>query len=61
MRKLAAVQGDDYTTGYLLDYDYIKNLYSLKAVDLRWQKELDADPKLIQQTKFVGQLKRSRW
>ena len=38
-------------------YDYIKNNYRLIAVDLSQQKELDADPKAIQQTEFVEQLK----
>ena len=41
----------------MLDYDYIKNHYKLIAVDLSRQKELDADPKVIQQIEFVGQLK----
>ena len=27
-------QGEDYTTGFLLDYDYVKNHYRLIAVDL---------------------------
>ena len=35
----------------------MKNHYDLKAVDLSWQKELDADLKAIQQVKIVGQLK----
>ena len=39
--------GNHYTTGCLLDYEYIKNHYRLIAVDLRQQKELDADPKAI--------------
>ena len=38
IRKLTTVQGDDFTTGFLLDYDYIKN-------HLSRQKELGADPK----------------
>ena len=28
IRKLTIVQGEDYTTGCLLDYDYIKNHYN---------------------------------
>ena len=56
--NLATGQGKDYTTGYLLDYDYIKNNYGLTAVDLSRQKELDADLKAIQQIEFVGQLKK---
>ena len=31
-------QGEDYTAGCLLDYDYIKNHYRLIAVDLSSQK-----------------------
>ena len=42
----------------MLDHDYIKNHYRLIAVDLSRQKELDADPKAIQQIEFVGQLKK---
>ena len=49
MKKLATVQGENYTTGSLLDYDYIKNRYRLIAVDLSKQKDLDADLKTIQQ------------
>ena len=55
IRKLTAGQGDDYTTGCLLDYNYIKIIL---VVDLSRQNELDADPKAIQQTEFVGQLKK---
>ena len=47
IRKLITGQGEDNTTGCLLDYEYIKNLYRLMAVDLSSQKELDADPKSI--------------
>ena len=56
--KLTTVQAEDYTTGCLLDYDYIKNHYRLIAFDLSGQKELDAAPKAIQQIEFVGQLKK---
>ena len=41
----------------MLDYEYIKNHLRLIAVNLSRQKELDADPKAIQEIKFVGQLK----
>ena len=43
--KLTTGVGKDYTTGCLLDYDYIKNHYRLIAFDLNRKKELDADPK----------------
>ena len=38
IRKITG-QGGDYTTGCLLDYDYIKSYYRLIAVDLRVDKE----------------------
>ena len=58
MRKLTTGQGEVYTTGCFLDYGYIKNHYRLIATDLSRQKELDADPKAIQQIEFVGKLKK---
>ena len=45
IRKLITGQSEDYTTGCLLDYEYIKNRYRLLAVDLIRQEELDADSK----------------
>ena len=58
IRKLATEEGEDYTTGCLLDYDYIKTHYRPIVADLSRQKELDADPKAIQQIEFIGQLKK---
>ena len=46
-RKIATVQGDDYTTGCLLDYIYFKNYYKIIAVDLSKEQALDADLKAI--------------
>ena len=43
---------EDYTAGSLLDYNYFKENYKLVAVDLSKQKELDADPRAIQQIDF---------
>ena len=40
---------EDYTTGPLLDYNYFTKHYKLVVVDLSKQKELDADPRAIQQ------------
>ena len=45
-------KGEDYTTRSLLDYDYFKKHYKLVAVDLSKQKELDTDPRTIQQIEF---------
>ena len=33
IRKIATGQGDDYTTGCLLDYTYFKNCYKMIVVD----------------------------
>ena len=40
----------------MLDYQYFKDHYRLIAVDLSKQKELDADPRAIQQTEFYEKL-----
>ena len=58
IRKIATGQGDDYTTGCLLDYIYFKNYYKMIAVDLSKQQVLDADPKAIQQINFTANLDR---
>ena len=58
IRKLTKGQGEDYTTGCLLDYDYIKNRYKLTAADLSRLKALDANRKAIHLIEFVGQLKK---
>ena len=47
-------QGEDYATGCLLDYKYIKNHYPLIAADLSSQKELDADPIQLKKIDFNG-------
>ena len=54
VRKVSTGNGDDYTTGFLLDYAYFKDNYRLIAVDLSKQKALDADPRAIQQIVFPG-------
>ena len=53
IRKITIGQGDDYTTGCLLDYTYFKKYYKMIAVDLSKQQALDADPKAIQQINFT--------
>ena len=37
IREIAIGQGDDYTTGCLLDYTYFKNNYKMIAIDLSRQ------------------------
>ena len=56
IRKTATGQGDDYTTGCLLDYPYFIEHYKLIAIELSKQQKLDADPKSIQQINFTGNL-----
>ena len=50
IRKIATDQGDDYTTGYLLDYPHFKDNYQVIAIDLRKLKVLDDGPRTIQQS-----------
>ena len=54
MKKSKTGQCEDYTTGCLVDSDYIKNNYRLMAVDLSRHKELDAEPKAIEHIEFLG-------
>ena len=53
IRKISIGQGDDYTTGCLLDFAYFKEKYRLIAADLSKQKALDADSRAIQQIIFT--------
>ena len=57
IRKISTGQGDDYTTGYLLDFSYFEKNYRLIAADLSKQKVLDADSRAIQQIIFTGKIK----
>ena len=59
IRKTTIGQGDDYTTGCLLDYTYFKKYYKMIAIDLSKQQALDADPKAIQQINFTENLDRA--
>ena len=53
IRKISTGQGDDYTTGCLLDFAYFEKNYRLIAADLSKQKALDADSSAIQQIIFT--------
>ena len=57
IRKVSTGQGDDYTTGSLLDFAYFKINCRLIAADLSKQKALDADSRVIQQIIFTGKIK----
>ena len=59
IRKVATGKGDDYTTGYLLDYPYVRDGYKMIAVDLNRQQALDADPRANQQINFTANLDRA--
>ena len=59
IRKISTGQGDDYTTGCLLDYPYFKDSYKMIAVDLSKQKALDADPRVIQPINYTANLDRA--
>ena len=52
LKQVMIGKGEDYAAGSLLDYNYFKKHYKLVAVDLSKQKELDADPRAIQQIEF---------
>ena len=34
IRNIATAQGDDYTTGCLLDYNYFKNYCKMRPIEL---------------------------
>ena len=52
LKKVMIGKGEDYTAGSLLDFNYFDKHYKLVAVDLSKQKQLDADPRAIQQTEL---------
>ena len=52
LATLATRQGNNYTTGCLLDYTFFKKYHNLIAIDLGKQRKLDAGPKAIQQINF---------
>ena len=53
LKKVMIGKGEeDHTTGSLFNFNYFDKYYKLVAVDLSKQKELDADPRAIQQIEF---------
>ena len=58
--KVSTWQGDDYTTGCLLEYNHFKNYYKMIAIDLSKQWALNTDLKTIQQISFTKNPDRPR-
>ena len=58
VRRTATGQGDEYTTGCLLNCSYFKENYRMIAIDLSKQQALDADPRAIQLINFTENLDR---
>ena len=57
LKKVMTGKGEDNTTGSLFDFNYFDKHYKLGAVDLSKQKDLDADPRAIQQIEFKHMLR----
>ena len=57
IRKISTGQGDDYTTGCLLDFNYFEKNWRLITADLSEQKALGAHSRAIQQIIFTGKIK----
>ena len=49
-------RSEDYSTGYLLDYDYYIKDFNIVGIDLSHQAVLDLNPKINQQIEFVYKL-----
>ena len=45
IQKVATGQEDNYTIGYVLDYNCFQNYYKMIAIDLSKQQAFDADPR----------------
>ena len=59
IRKICTGSGDDYTSGCLLSYSYVNDIYKMIVVHLSKQQALDADPRAIQQINFTANLDRA--
>ena len=54
--KIVTGQGDDYTTGCLLDYPYFKENYKMIVIDFSKRQALDVDPRAIKKINFNANL-----
>ena len=52
LEKIVTGQGDDYTTGFLVDYPNFKEDYKIIAIDLSKKQILDAHPRAILRIRF---------
>ena len=52
----ATCQGNDYTTGCLIEYNKFKKYFNPISIDLSKQQVLDADLNAIEQISFTGNL-----
>ena len=59
IRKTTTGEGDEYTTGSLLDYSHFKENYKMIEIDLSKQQEFDVNPRAIQPINFTGNLDRA--
>ena len=59
-QKIATGQGDGYTTGCLLHYNYFNNYYKMIAIDLSKQQAFNADSRAIKQINFSGNLNQAK-
>ena len=57
LKKVMIGKGEANTTGSLFAFNYFNKHYKLVAVDLSKQKELDADPRAIQQIEIKYMLR----
>ena len=54
IKKISTGQGDDYTTGCLLDFAYFEKNYKSIIADLSKQKTVGVDSRAIHQIIFTG-------
>ena len=59
IRKIATGQGDDYKTGFWLDYSYFRDNYKMIAIDLNKHQAYNVDFTVIQQINCTGNLDRA--
>ena len=52
---------NDYTTGYLLDFDYFKENYKLTAIDLSTQTKLKIDDRLVSLENLKTKIMEQEW